>query len=90
MRPQPRMHAMYSEYLSGVSADFALKIRRAPISPEQIQERYPDLWQRFSDSIKGMQAVVPYSEHVIAALRTHLGMELPEVGPFEGLLQSAR
>ncbi|KAG2444052.1 hypothetical protein HYH02_008995 [Chlamydomonas schloesseri] len=47
---KPRMHVMYDKYMTGVTADFALVVRRAPpaADPAALPTANPVLWRRFT------------------------------------------
>ncbi|KAG2436749.1 hypothetical protein HXX76_006273 [Chlamydomonas incerta] len=47
---KPRMHVMYDRFMTGVTADFALVVRRAPpaADPAALPTSQPGLWRRFT------------------------------------------
>ncbi|PNW86088.1 hypothetical protein CHLRE_03g212865v5 [Chlamydomonas reinhardtii] len=47
---KPRMHVMYDRFMTGVTADFALVVRRAPpaADPAALPAAQPGLWRRFT------------------------------------------
>ncbi|EFJ52348.1 hypothetical protein VOLCADRAFT_86693 [Volvox carteri f. nagariensis] len=77
---KPKMHVMYDKYLSGVTADFALVVRRAPpaADPARLPHERPALFASFEASAAALSRTMPYGPYEVNALRTQFGMELPQ------------
>lgn len=66
-----KMHETYAKYLPAVGADFALNVRRAPLSMADLREAHPALWQAMQEDVEAMREVQPLSPNVLNALKLH-------------------
>ncbi|KAF5834836.1 hypothetical protein DUNSADRAFT_8376 [Dunaliella salina] len=62
------MHKMYATYLSNVSADFALQVRRSPVTLACMARQRPRLFKALQDRVSALQSVQPYSPEVQHAM----------------------
>lgn len=66
---KPRMHRMYAMFMGGVSIDFELNVRKAPMTLAQIRREDPELWSAFEEECRQRLEVPAYPPPVVASLQ---------------------
>lgn len=74
-----KMHRMISKYCTGVTAEFALNVRRARLSLRQMKEEHPGLFESLVLDVRALENVEPYCPHVVDVLERYSGFHTSEV-----------
>ncbi|KAK9809710.1 hypothetical protein WJX73_008711 [Symbiochloris irregularis] len=74
---KPKMHKLYCQLYTGVSAEFMLNIRKGPISLLQMREQDPVLFDDLKAAIGRLQHVQPMPAQTVQVLQDYYSMEVP-------------
>lgn len=65
------MHKMYAKYYGGVSADFALNVRKTPVPLIDIEKAHPGVWRELLAALQRLTAIRPYDSEVQTVLKEY-------------------
>mmetsp|Transcript_41353 Transcript_41353/g.104812 ORF Transcript_41353/g.104812 Transcript_41353/m.104812 type:complete len:613 (+) Transcript_41353:60-1898(+) len=66
-----KMHKMYAKYYGGVSADFALNVRKTPVPLIDIEKAHPGVWRELLAALQRLTAIRPYDSEVQTVLKEY-------------------
>ena len=73
------MHKMYAKYYSGVTADFALNVRKTQLSLMELEGDHPALYEELLSSVRSLCSTTPYGPDTRAVLQKYFNFDTDEV-----------
>ena len=73
------MHKMYAHYYSGVTADFALNVRKTKLALTELESEHPALYDELLAAIRSLSSVTPYGASTRDALQKYFAFDTDEV-----------
>lgn len=73
------MGQMYAKFMTGVSAEFVLNVRRTPYSLSRMRAEQPGLWAQLQERVAALAATPPLPPPVVEALRLYYDFEPSQV-----------